>query len=115
MAIKKIKKWHEIYPQGTKEGDDDQKIFISLERNPNYKSRSVASICKDTGLSEDRVIDFLDKYSKLGQVFQNPNNENYWFYWELLPDEFIYLISENPVSIADMDKNNRIKSKLNKN
>ena len=79
-------KWTEIYPQGTKEGDEEQGFFISLSRNPKYQWRSTAQISKEANLSKERVDEILNKYYKRGVVFQNPSNEDQWAYWERVPE-----------------------------
>lgn len=109
---KKIKpqKWEFVYPKGTKEGDEEFKLFVYLARNPKFVWRSVAALAKESKLTKERVEEILSKYYKKNMVFLNPKNDDQWGYWEncteLLPD-----IEE---SIAEKDKNNRIDRRLNK-
>ena len=104
MSKIKPKKWTDIYPQGTKEGDDEAKFFRCLARHPKYDWRSTAAIAKESGLDQKRAEQIIAKYFKLNMVIQNPKNEDHWGYWErvmhMLPDDY--------VSISDADKNKRI-------
>jgi len=97
-------KWVNVYPQGTKEGDEEQLLFISLARHPKYEWRSVAQISKDSGLTKERVEEILNKYYKKGMVFQSQKNDELWAYWERVPD----LLDSNASSISDKDKKDRI-------
>jgi hypothetical protein len=101
-------KWVNVYPQGTKEGDEEQLLFISLARHPKYEWRSVAQISKDTGLTKERVEEILNKYYKKGMVFQSQKNDELWAYWERVPD----LVNGNTSSISDKDKKDRIDEAL---
>lgn len=104
MSKIRPKKWTDVYPVGTNEGDEEARLFKSLARHPKYEWRSVAALAKESGLSKERVEQILSKYFKMKMVYQNPSNEDHWGYWErilnMLPDEH--------VSIADEDKNKRI-------
>lgn len=99
------KKWTEVYPHGTKEGDEECRFFKSLARHPKYDWRSTAAIAKESGLTQQRAEEIISKYLKINIVFQSPNNEEHWGYWErvshMLPDRY--------VSTSDADKNIRIK------
>ena len=101
-------KWVNVYPQGTKEGDEEQLVFISLARNPKYEWRSVATIAKESGLSKERVEEILAKYYKKGMVFQSNKNEDLWAYWERVPQ----LVYDDQGSVSDKDKKNRVDEAL---
>lgn len=101
---KKLPSWASVYPQGTKEGDEEQGVFISLARNPKWKWRSIASIASEANISKERVEEVLSKYWKKGMVFQNPSNEDQWGYWERVPE----MIPEEIASITDEDHEDRI-------
>lgn len=78
------KKWTEIYPYGTKAGDDEAKFFRFLARS-EHDYRSVGSILKATQLSHQRVEEIIDKY--VNQVsppllYAHPTNDDHWAYWE---------------------------------
>ena len=105
MKIKKRRKWWEVYPQGTKEGDEEQKFFKVIARNPKYKFRSVAQISKEGGLLKERVEEIIEKYVKMDLVFQNPKNADQWGYWERVPSE---ILQEEYLSVSDKDKKQRI-------
>lgn len=104
MAKIKPKKWTDVYPVGTKEGDEESKFFKSLARHSKYDWRSTAALAKESGLSARRVEEIIAKYVKKDMVFQNPRNEDQWGYWErvsyMLPDEYL--------STSDEDKKKRI-------
>jgi hypothetical protein len=104
MTKIKPKKWTEVYPAGTQEGNEEIKFFKSLARNPKYEWRSVAAISKESGLSLKRVEEIISKYFNLKMVFQNPRNEDQWAYWERIPNH----LPEEYISISDHDKKNRI-------
>lgn len=104
MSKIKPKKWVDVYPSGTNEGDEEARFFRSLARHPKYEWRSVAAISKESGLSKVRVETIIRKYFKMGMVFQNPKNEDHWGYWERVP----HMLPESKGSISDEDKKNRI-------
>ncbi len=101
------KKWTEVYPYGTKEGDEEAKVFRALARNPKYDYRSIAAIAKETKLSRVRVEEIIDKYATKYNpplIYVHPTNEENWGYWERCPDR---LIKDNR-GVSDKDKDNRI-------
>jgi hypothetical protein len=108
---KKPPKWINIYPQGTKEGDEEQKFFIALSRHPKWEWRSVAQMAKETGLTEKRIEEMINKYYKKGMVFQNPKNEIYWGYWERVPE----MLPKDDGTIVQKDQKSRIKGALKGN
>jgi hypothetical protein len=97
-------KWVNVYPQGTKEGDEEQGFFIALARNVKWQWRSTASLAKEANLSKERVDEILNKYYKKGMVFQNPLNEDQWGYWERVPE----MLPKEEISITQKDHNDRI-------
>ena len=102
--VKKPPKWTDVYPQGTKAGDEEQRLFISLARNAKFIWRSVAALAKEANLTPERCEEILAKYHKKGMVFQNPKSEDQWSYWERTPE----LLPSVDKSIASNDKNTRI-------
>ena len=98
-------KWYEVYPQGTKEGDEEFKFFVSLARNPKYHWRSTSALAKEAGLTQERVEEIINKYFKKGMVFQNPKNEDQWSYWENTPD----MLPKDTTTIVKRDQDDRIK------
>ncbi len=101
----KPKKWTDVYPQGTKAGDEEQKFFIALARNKKYQFRSVASLSKEANLTAERVEEIIQKYYKKNMVFMNPKSEDQWGYWERLSKD---VWSQNKKSVAEADQKNRI-------
>ena len=102
--VKKPPKWTSVYPQGTKEGDEEQVFFIALGRHPKWEWRSVPQLSKETGLTEKRVEELINKYYKKGIIFQNPKNEIYWGYWERVPE----YLPKDTGSITGKDQKHRI-------
>ena len=100
--IKKLPKWTEVYPQGTKEGDEEQAFFIALARHPKYEHRSISAIEKESGLPAHRVEEIIAKYYKKGMVVQSPKNEDMWGYWARVEQ------AEAKPTIAKKDQNDRI-------
>ena len=107
--VKTPPKWTAVYPQGTKQGDEEQDFFISLSRNPKWQWRSTASIAKEAKLSKERVEEIIAKYYKKGMIFQNPANEDQWAYWERVPD----MLPQQEDSITSKDHNDRINKQKN--
>lgn len=105
MSKIRPKKWTEVYPVGTKEGDEESRFFRSLARHPKYEWRSTAALAKESGLSGKRVEEIIAKYLKLNMVFQNPKNEEHWGYWERVT----HMLPEIPRSVSQEDKEKRIK------
>jgi hypothetical protein len=95
--------WYDVYPRGSKEGDEEQKVFTSLARNSKWVWRSVSAIAKEVGLSKERVEEILYKYYKKNMVFQNPKNEDQWGYWANVP-EMLNKKSNRSVSSEDIQK-----------
>lgn len=105
MSKKKLpQKWVDVYPQGSKAGDEEQAFFISIARHPKWTFRSSDQIAKETGLSKERVEELIQKYFKKGMVFQNPSNEDMWGYWERNTD----LLPEEEESLTKSDHDERI-------
>lgn len=102
--MSKPKKWIEVYPQGTKEGDEEQRFFISLARNPKYEFRSVEALAKESKLLPARVEQIIAKYYKRNMIIQNPKNEEQWAYWERVP----HLLPPENISAGNQDKKRRI-------
>ena len=103
------KKWHEVYPHGTQEGDEELKFFVALERHPKWDWRSTSALAKESGLTKERVEQIAIKYQKLGMVFQNPKNEDQWGYWERVP----HMVPKKTPSISQKDQDDRLKKHLN--
>ena len=107
--MKKPKKWWEVYPSGTKKGNEENKFFIALSRHPKYPWRSISALVTESGLSQERIEELLFKYLKKGLVFIDPNNPNKWGYWERVPD-----MLKDPININSLDKHKRIENSLKK-
>jgi hypothetical protein len=103
----KPKKWTEIYPYGTKEGDEEAKVFRALARHAKFDYRSTGAIVKATGLSRERVEEIIDKYhNKITPplIYPHSTNEDHWGYWERCPE----VLKADKRGISDKDKDNRI-------
>lgn len=97
--------WYDVYPKGSKQGDEEQKVFTSLARNSKWVWRSVSAIAKEVGLAKERVEEILYKYYKKNMVFQNPKNEDQWGYWANVPE---MLKSNTTKSIGSEDIQKRL-------
>jgi hypothetical protein len=106
MKAKKLPNWYDVYPAGTKEGDEESAFFISLSRNKKYVWRSTAGIAQDTGLSKERVEEIIDKYFRQNMVYQHPKNDDNWGYWERIPPE---MLPQEYQSLVKKDQKQRIK------
>lgn len=103
--MKNPKKWTDVYPQGCKEGDEEQAFFIALARNVKWQWRSTAAVAKEANLTKERTEELMMKYYKRGMVFQNPDNEDQWGYWERVP----HMVPKDDGTITQKDHNDRIK------
>lgn len=97
--------WFDVYPQHTKEGDEESKVFNALARNNKWNWRSASAIAKETGLDKTRIEQILYKYFKKGIVFQNPKNDDQWGYWTNVPE----MLDSPPKSLKQEDLDNRLK------
>jgi|LakMenEpi03Aug12_release.lakeMendotaPanAssembly.Ray.scaffolds.fasta_scaffold17329_6 hypothetical protein len=105
------KKWTEVYPYGTKEGDEEAKVFRALARHSKYDYRSVPAIVKETGLARQRVEQIIEKYvSKITPplIYPHPTNEDHWGYWERCPEA----LPKDNRGISQKDKDNRIDKQI---
>lgn len=100
------KKWIDVYPQGTTEGNEEQRFFIALARNPKYCWRSISALAKESNLSAQKVEKIIEKYYKKGMIFQNPKTEDQWAYWERVPE----MVPKN-TSLVKKDHDIRTKAK----
>lgn len=108
------KKWTEVYPYGTKEGDDEAKFFKALARHHKFDYRSTNQISKTTGLSLERVEEIIDKYvNNISPplIFAHPTNEGHWAYWERCPER----VNVDKRDTARKDKDNRIDKHISGN
>ena len=62
-----MKKWYDIYPKGTAEGDIEEKIFKILTRNRKWKFRSVLGISKELKIKE-QVIEKMIYNGDIGKL-----------------------------------------------
>jgi len=93
----KPQKWTEVYPQGTKEGDEEQRFFIALTRDQRAY-RSYNALVNESKLSPKRVDEILEKYVNLGMIFANENDDGMWAYWERVPEriqEYVPLVKKD--------------------
>lgn len=105
--MSKPKKWTEVYPYGTKEGDEEAKFFKALARHHKYDYRSVGALINDTGLTRERIEEIIDKYAnkiKPPLVYAHPSNEDHWAYWERCPDR----LQDDKRNISQKDQDNRV-------
>lgn len=106
--MKKLNHWTDVYPIGTKEGDEEFAFFVALARNQKYVWRSTAGIATDAKLSKERVEEILQKYLDLGMVFQHPKNDDSWGYWKRVPPE---VLPKEYQSLVDKDQKQRMNKK----
>lgn len=108
--MQKPKKWYDVYPYGTKGGDEEAKVFRALSRHPKFDYRSTGAIMKATGISRERIEEIIDKYMTCDPplIFAHPSNEEHWGYWERCPDR----LKDDDRDIAKKDKEDRIDKHL---
>ena len=106
MNRNKFPQWHDIYPHGTFEGEEEKKFFIALIRNPKYKNwRSASAIAKETGLSIERVEEIIYKYNKVGLIIQKQDNSEFWGYYYNNLDS----VAEDPLSVIEEERKKILK------
>ena len=101
------KKWTEVYAYGTREGDEEAKVFRALARHAKFDWRSTGAIVKETGLSRERVEEIIDKYvNKINPplIYSHGTNEDHWGYWERCPE----VLKTDRRGISQKDKDQRI-------
>ena len=104
------KKWHEVYPYGTKEGDEEAKVFRALSRHHKFDYRSTGAIQQATGLGQDRIEEIIDKYMNQFSpplIYQHPTNEDHWGYWERCG-----LPKQDKRNISQRDQDRRVSKHL---
>lgn len=105
------KKWHEVYPYGTKEGDEEAKVFRALSRHQKYDYRSTGAIQQATGLSQQRIEEIIDKYMNHFNpplIVAHPTNEDHWAYWERCPDQ----LKKDRRNISQKEQDRRVDKHL---
>jgi hypothetical protein len=101
--------WTDVYPAGTREGDEESDFFIALSRD-TLVWRTTYQIAKATGLTEKRVEEIINKYLDLGLVFPHDRDDNKWAYWERVPE----LLPQETPSLGQKDQDDRIGKHMKK-
>lgn len=107
----KPKKWTEVYPYGTKEGDEEAKFFRALARHSKYDYRSTSALIKATGLDRCRIEEIIDKYTNRFDpplVYPHLSNEDHWGYWERCQDQ----LKSDKRNISQKDQDGRVDKHL---
>ncbi len=102
-----LPQWTEVYPQGTPEGDEEQRFFIALARSKDNWV-STERITKSANLSTKRVEEIVNKYLKKGIILKHSSKDNVWGYWERNLDS----IEKEKKTITENDQDLRIKDHL---
>jgi len=97
-------RWHEIYPQGTPQGNDEVKFFRALARHPQYEWRSIGAISKESGLPRGTVEAIVAKYHPMGVIVQSEKNEDSYAYWERVKTK-----KKKDQSLVKQDQDQRVK------
>lgn len=107
--MQKPKKWTEVYPYGTQEGNDEAKFFKILARS-KWPYRSVKAIKSETGLSQERIEEIISKYTSMQPpiIVPHPTNEDHWGYWERCEDQ----LKTDKRSISEKDQDDRVKKHI---
>ena len=102
------KKWTEVYPHGTKEGDEEVDFWYAIARDRSTEWLSVSQIARTSRLPELRVKQLITKYSSFQPplVIVCPSLPGYFGYWQRVPDSI-----EEKISITKKDHINRISGK----
>lgn len=100
----KNKHWFDVYPQGTPEGEKEQKVFISLARDPKIIWKTTRALYLETGLSETEIEHIIDKYLKINMIIKNPENDYEWAYYERVEN-----LPKPKLSVTEENQKKRIK------
>ena len=102
-------KWTDVYPHGTKEGDEEMAFFIALARS-KWEWRSTGSLVRESGLSKERVEEILSKYLQCNPplIYMSETKEDHWAYWQRVPQ-----LNQTKNSLANADHDKRIKRHAN--
>lgn len=97
-------KWTDVYPHGTKEGDEEMAFFIALART-KWEWRSTAALVKESGLNRERVEEIISKYLNHNPplIYMSEAKEDHWAYWQRVPN----LVGKK-ASIGQDDRDKRI-------
>jgi hypothetical protein len=112
--MSKPKKWPEVYPHGTKEGDEEAKFFKALARHHKFQYRSIAALQQSTGLPRERIEEMIDKYTNRYDpplIYPHPTNEDHWGYWERCQDQ----LKTDKRNISQKDQDGRVDKHLQGN
>lgn len=103
----KPKKWHQVYPTGTPQGDKESKFFRALSRS-SFNYVSTMQIATASGLSREDVEVIIEKYATQIDpplIYAHEENDDTWCYWERDPS----VIKPKKKSISATDMDNRIR------
>lgn len=106
----KRQKWVDVVNPNTKEGSEEYAFFIVLARHAEHDWRSVSAISKETGLTQERVEEIINKFHKKNMIVNHPTNPIYWGYWERIPKKDLPSLDKS--SISDKDKKDRVDKAL---
>lgn len=98
------KEWYDNYCN-----DDELFFFVGRDKKSglvrsDFDYRSVAALIKESGLTEQRVEQILNKYLKKGLVIQSTNKIDHYAYWRLAKNQG----GEKKKSLAQSDKDKRM-------
>ena len=105
--MRKPNKWFDVYPYGTKEGDEEAQFFRALCRHEKFEWISISAIIKKSNLTRERVEEIIDKYANRTNpplVYASPTQEEHWGYWERCPD----ILKKDERDVSKKDKDNRV-------
>lgn len=103
-------KWVNAVNPNTKEGAEEYAFFISLARHAEYAWRSISAMAKETGLTQERIEEIINKFYKKNMVIPHPTNSSHWGYWERVPKNDLPALTS--LSVSDKDKKDRIDKAL---
>ena len=63
--------------------NNEEKLFLlALIIEPDKIWRSAEGLARELGWPIEKVTGFLEHFTAMGVVVQNPENEKLWGYWE---------------------------------
>ena len=81
-----------------------------MARHAEYAWRSISAIAKETGLTQERVEELINKFHKKNMVVNHPTNSSHWGYWDRVPKNDLPALGK--LSVSDKDKKDRIDKAL---
>ncbi len=75
-------KWWQVYPNGTRAGDEEAAFFQALAQRQDRVWATVGQLIEETVLPQERIHQIIQKYQATGMVVASVESPGLWGYWE---------------------------------